>query len=538
VIKQYRKTIAAGILGAWLAGFGALAWREHSRGDAERLAEVALRVTPGAMFYGVSQGREQIGFASSTIDTVASGIVMSDLFVADLPMGGALHRASARSEVRLTRGLALDGFELTIDSEAVNLRVSGRADGDSALIVTIATSEGPGTPRRVAVRGTVFLPTLVPLAVMLAGDPDVGDRRRLTIFDPTTMAPREVTIRIAAESLFTITDSAKFDRDTRQWVPALKDTVRAWRLEADGGENATPGAGTVGASGAAAAVAASPRLAGWVDAQGRIVRLTQPGELVMQRMAYEIAYENWRLDRRGRTARATTADSDILESTAIAASQPLKRSRRDRLSVRLTNVSLAGFDLAGGRQRLTGDTLRIATEPAAALAAAYRLPAPELRTRFERELAPEALLQVDDAKIRALADRLRGDERDPRVVAQRIERWVHDSLKKVITFGLPSATQVLATRSGDCNEHTQLYLALARAAGIPARSAAGLAWVKGKFYYHAWPEVFLGDWVAVDPTFGEFPADAAHLRFVTGGLDRQAELLRLIGNLKVDVIPE
>ena len=115
---------------------------------------------------------------------------------------------------------------------------------------------------------------------------------------------------------------------------------------------------------------------------------------------------------------------------------------------------------------------------------------------------------------------------------------MHDSLKKAITFGLPSATQVLAARSGDCNEHTQLYLALARAAGIPARSAAGLAWVRGKFYYHAWPEVFLGDWVAVDPTFGEFPADAAHLRFVTGGLDRQAELLRLIGNLKVDVVNE
>ena len=36
--------------------------------------------------------------------------------------------------------------------------------------------------------------------------------------------------------------------------------------------------------------------------------------------------------------------------------------------------------------------------------------------------------------------------------------------------------------------------------------------------------------------FGEFPADAAHLRFVTGGLDRQAELLRLIGNLKIDVV--
>ena len=63
-----------------------------------------------------------------------------------------------------------------------------------------------------------------------------------------------------------------------------------------------------------------------------------------------------------------------------------------------------------------------------------------------------------------------------------------------------------------------------------------IAYVDGKFYYHAWPEVLLGEWVPVDPTFGQFPADAAHLRFVVGGLARQTELLRLMGNLKIDVL--
>jgi hypothetical protein len=63
-----------------------------------------------------------------------------------------------------------------------------------------------------------------------------------------------------------------------------------------------------------------------------------------------------------------------------------------------------------------------------------------------------------------------------------------------------------------------------------------LAYVDGKFYYHAWPEILLNDWVAVDPTFGQFPADAAHLRFTVGGLTRQTELLRLMGNLKIDVL--
>jgi hypothetical protein len=47
--------------------------------------------------------------------------------------------------------------------------------------------------------------------------------------------------------------------------------------------------------------------------------------------------------------------------------------------------------------------------------------------------------------------------------------------------------------------------------------------------------VYLDDWVAVDPTFDQFPADAAHLRFTIGGLARQVELVRLLGSLTLEV---
>ena len=60
--------------------------------------------------------------------------------------------------------------------------------------------------------------------------------------------------------------------------------------------------------------------------------------------------------------------------------------------------------------------------------------------------------------------------------------------------------------------------------------------MNGKFYYHAWPEIWLERWVAVDPTFGQFPADASHLRFTIGGLARQTDLLRLVGALHIDVL--
>jgi transglutaminase-like putative cysteine protease len=156
--------------------------------------------------------------------------------------------------------------------------------------------------------------------------------------------------------------------------------------------------------------------------------------------------------------------------------------------------------------------------------------------RFKRELSPEPLLQSDNADIRAQAAKIVGAEKDPRKAAALLTSWVHDKMAKEYIVGVPDAAQILKTMRGDCNEHTQLFLALSRAAGVPARAAAGLAYVDGRFFYHAWPEVWLGQWVAVDPTFGQFPADAAHLRFTIGGLARQAMLVRLIGTIGVDVV--
>jgi transglutaminase-like putative cysteine protease len=135
-----------------------------------------------------------------------------------------------------------------------------------------------------------------------------------------------------------------------------------------------------------------------------------------------------------------------------------------------------------------------------------------------------------------LAIKTIGLERDPKAMVQKIVDFVHDSLAIAATYSVPNALTIARTRRGDANEHTQLFVALARALGIPARFASGLLYANGKFYYHAWPEVWLGEWVAADPTLGQFPADAAHLRFAIGGFSRQNELLRLMGNLKIKVL--
>ena len=510
---RFRAVLAAALLAAWGGGLWLLVQREFFQGRAERLAEAALRLSPGATFYAVEQNGTRIGFASTTIDTLSQGVEVTDYFVADLPLAGRVHRASARSVVLLSRGLALRTFDVQAEAAETPMRVVGRTEGDSLVIFAMDIPGQPTDTQRIAVRGPVLVPTLAPLAVALGETPKRGKTYRIPTFDPQQMRSRDVAMSVTAESLFVVDDSARFDPVARMWKSALTDTVRAWHV--------------VGEQGG---------FDGWVDAQGRVVLARQAAGIVLRRMAYELAFENWRIARDAAAASGTGATRDIFESTAISAGAPLGSSALQRLRVRLTGVSLAGYDLEGGAQTLRGDTLLIERRPVAATSYSLTTRAPEFLARFQTELAAEPLLQSNDIAIVQRAIAIVGLERDARRAAERINRWVYDSLKKEVTFSVPNALQVLRTRRGDCNEHTQLYVALARAVGIPARIATGLAYVRGKFYYHAWPEVWLDAWVPVDPTFGQFPADAAHLRFVVGGLGRQTELLRLIGNLEIRTV--
>lgn len=515
--ERRRRAIALLVIAAWIAGLALLVKRDVLIGEAQKLELAAQRLNPGATYFVVEQNGKQIGFASTTIDTAATGIDVVDYFVADLDLAGSRQRASARSVVKLSRGLALRHFDVQVEAPGSAITAGGRSDGDSAIVYLLATNGAGADSQRIATHGPVVLPTLVPLTVALGEAPKVGRTYALPTFDPTTMSQKTTTLRVAAESLFTIVDSAAFDTTKAEWVSALTDTVRAWQVQ--------PGDDGAG-------------FRGWVDAQGRVVQAVQPGGIVLKRMAYEIAFNNWRIARDRESAAAGDV-SDIIERSAIAANVNLGRGRMFRLSVKLSGVSLQGYALDGGRQVLRGDTLRVQREFAPAMQPTWSFATPrtkEFRDRFAKELASEPLLQSGDIRMVQRAVGIVGLESNPRNVAERLMRWVYDSLKKEVVFSVPNALEVLRTRRGDCNEHTQLYVALARAIGLPARIATGLAYVRGKFYYHAWPEVWLNEWVAVDPTFGQFPADAAHLRFAVGGLAQQADLVRLVGNLKIDVL--
>lgn len=161
-------------------------------------------------------------------------------------------------------------------------------------------------------------------------------------------------------------------------------------------------------------------------------------------------------------------------------------------------------------------------------------------------LAADPFIAADHPRIAAQAQQIVAEagvrqESSPaarRAQAIALHDWAFDQIEKVPVLSLPSALEVLENRRGDCNEHTILYTALARSIGLPTRVAIGLVWsdVLGGFYYHAWPEVWLGDaWLATDPTLGQRVADATHIKLLEGGIERWPQLLPFLGNLAIEV---
>jgi len=127
--------------------------------------------------------------------------------------------------------------------------------------------------------------------------------------------------------------------------------------------------------------------------------------------------------------------------------------------------------------------------------------------------------------------------RSPLEQVQRLVTWVSDEVKDEAVDS-DSALEVLRSRRGECQAHTMLYTALARALGIPTRLIGGLVYMEGMgFLYHSWAESYVDGWISVDPTFNQVGVDATHIKLVHG--DSWFSVLKLgkvIGKVKARVL--
>ena len=143
-------------------------------------------------------------------------------------------------------------------------------------------------------------------------------------------------------------------------------------------------------------------------------------------------------------------------------------------------------------------------------------------------------MQSKHKMIRALAKELSVDRKNKWQMANDINLWVHLNLKKEMVDTV-TALDALLERRGECQSHTFLFAALARASGIPTRIVNGLVYSRENngFLYHAWPEVFLGEWRAMDPTFGQDRADATHIKLTENPNESPFQLMGFVGKMAI-----
>ncbi len=222
---------------------------------------------------------------------------------------------------------------------------------------------------------------------------------------------------------------------------------------------------------------------------------------------------------------------DITEFYAVKTNVAIRASKYLRLKV---VGALSGLELGNGPQKVleqSSNYVRLEILKPDLTCSKSSTP-----VNVKKYLEPDQYIQSDHPEVVKLAQSITRGIQDPCKKVQAIIRWLTDNIEKVPSVTIPTALEVLRDKKGDCNEHAVLFAALARASGIPTDVVVGLIYQDGAYYYHAWNMVYIGDkWYFVDPIFGEFPASLYHLALATGSIEKQTDIMQVVGNLQVFV---
>jgi len=143
--------------------------------------------------------------------------------------------------------------------------------------------------------------------------------------------------------------------------------------------------------------------------------------------------------------------------------------------------------------------------------------------------------EASDPLILSRAHELTSNITNTYRIVENIADFVSNALEYERQNSRRGALWALTNLRGDCSEFTDLFIALSRAAGIPARAVYGWGYSENGLDGHAWAEAFLpgAGWVPVDPTWrkrtGDYVArlDTVHLARCTRGITSGESLMYL-----------
>ncbi len=129
----------------------------------------------------------------------------------------------------------------------------------------------------------------------------------------------------------------------------------------------------------------------------------------------------------------------------------------------------------------------------------------DVSSSLEPYLQPDDKWESDNFLIQQRATEVVAGQSNAYLAAKQISDSVVTSLEYQVQTERRGAVGALQNGIGDCSEYTDLSIALARAAGIPARAMYGWGYSEDNMVGHAWPEFYLPNvgWQPADPTWAE-----------------------------------
>ena len=431
----------------------------------------------------------KVGYAINLVKPFEGGYFLQEEIFLKLNLMGLGGGVYTVIRSRVDKDFLLKNFQFAMTSGAVSYRLSGRVEKDELIIET-----GKGNDRRDQRIKLVRKP-MIGAGIghfFRSKRLSIGETFKLPMFDPSTMAQKEIIIRVTA----------------KEKVNIRRVSYDAYRLE-------TELWGKI--------------LTFWVDENG--TTLKEQGFMGLTTIKSSAARAPRDLEREG--------DIDFYDMTAVSVEKPLHHPRR----LTYLKMKLGGIDhmrtgleiLNNERQRFEDGVMEITLEKPP-YKSTYLLPYNDFNDDLQAFIKPEFNIESDNETIVRQAKRIGGNKKRPLAVARKLMNWVFLNLEKRPVVSVPSALEVLQTKVGDCNEHATLLTALLRASGIPARLGVGLVYTRDKFFYHAWTEAYVGRWISMDATLNQMPADATHIKLVEGNLDKQVEIAGFIGTMKIEIM--
>jgi transglutaminase-like putative cysteine protease len=482
--KNIGKFIRVMILATWAILFGQLLNRDYFVKTLDIRETQAIQRGREESFLGIYFKQERIGYVKNRmVGKDNGGSVLYQDAVLHLNILETTYPVNMHLQAELTNGSLLENFRFSLSSPFYELNANG-AVHDNEVHFTMNTGKDE-VSNMIQLNEPPFISTNM-RSYLLQNDLEVGEKFKIPYFDPVTMSGRESIIEYKGLKKELIYEQGRIYK-----LHHFVEIISGIRINI------------------------------YLDEKGKVIKETSPAGFVFisepEFRATDIVYKG----------------TEVLSSVSVPAIGKLPDiSELSSIRYRLKIPEDTTFDLDQDRQTYQDNILVINKEnvPSESLAAC---------SGNDNELRSTAYIQSDNPFIMQQAESIVKSVTNDLEKVMALAQWVYTNLEKKPVLSIPDALSTLRSKVGDCNEHAALFAALSRSLSIPTRVVAGVTYHGGMFYYHAWNEVCLdGEWISLDTTKNQLPADLTHIKFVQGETNEQIKIGALLGRLKIEVLGE